>query len=273
MSRFHRRRDFCLATPVRALMLTGALTVFALVALVSMARAQEADVVQWSFAPRGIFADQRVVTAFVGLVAAPAVSAAHPGAATLEYAAPDDFLPEATPEDAPLLLMAAGVVDADGSVQLREARPCAIWTPHDDAGEAISADVAAALGVEFARVFGTLGLDITPCEVTNDPAAADILLWSAAEDAEPAASEGDSFLVFPTPAGPADPAHGGDGNNGASPPADGAGGGPAPAAAGHGPAALAEQAHPSVLDVVAVLVALLLAIAVARGSTGRRRAS
>lgn len=214
--------------------------------------------ITWAFAPRGIFADPRVITAFATLIDTDAIGEAHAGAGvTLQYATAD-VLADATPEDAPLLLMAAGVVVTEGTLALEASRPCTIWIPHGDVNEGLLRDVATALASEFAGVLGTFELAVEPCEITDDLTSADILTWGAGQEPAPA-PDGESFLASPA-------------RPGLQPGAGTGGNGPAPAPAGHGPAAFTEQPHLSAWDVIAILVALALAVGVARGTTRRTRA-
>jgi hypothetical protein len=144
----------------------------------------------WSFAPRGPFADERVVLAFALLVDTSGVTGAAGGDGSLFYAAEDvvEFINERPASESQLLLAAAGL--ADPSRDLIAARPCRFWA--DDAA------VGAALSEALVDTLTGLGIDAEPCEQTSDTEAADLLVWAFGEDAPAIQPEpdlfGDSFL-------------------------------------------------------------------------------
>lgn len=152
--------------------------------------------VLWQFAPRSVFADERVIIALVSLVDPFRAMETWEGApVALAYGAPDGIPP--ANDDQVLLLRAAGVLDADGSALVKEARTCRMWLPEQGDLPIIEA-YASGVVAELVAAFDTIGIATNPCEITTNRALADILFWQFGQDPPidfqaPAAD--DSFLV------------------------------------------------------------------------------
>jgi len=132
----------------------------------------------WQFAPRGVFVDSRVVTAFVLLLdEAQVMSAAGLSNTPLYYGDPEvrsviDAVPAG---DAPLLLAAAGVfATPDGPAQIEQARRCRIWTPQSGDSLADRQAVRDALGDGLVAAFAQIGVTIAGCEPAASAAEADV---------------------------------------------------------------------------------------------------
>lgn len=154
-----------------ALLLSGALTLSA----PSTASAQTGSPdAEWAFAAMGIFADPRVQLGLALQV--DSEDAGEAGDVTLAFLDQADI--DASAEDAGALLAAAGIVPAAGASASASSfiveRPCRVW------GETAGMELAAtALGEQFSDVWAQYGVTFPPCDVTQDPTIADILVFSA----------------------------------------------------------------------------------------------
>ena len=153
----------------------------------------------WQFANQGIMADPRVQGAFVLLLDADAVIAGAGVEGDLLYGdtGVTEFTSQVGPEEASLLLAAAGF--ADPAKDLLRTRPCRLWTPHVTEGDEERIAVAHALGHQIARVLIGLGVDAGACELVPDSGDADVFVWQFGQNLElPEGDPGfgaDSFLV------------------------------------------------------------------------------
>ncbi len=187
--------------------LIGALALTLTLAIAPRASAQE-DTAYWAFAPNMPFADTRVAEAFAAYMDFDAAGDA--AGVTLEHGI-EGVTFAAGPDDAPMLLAAAGLMPPEGGdLGLVEVRTCAVWASEDDllpAAESLGADLVAALD--------DLGLSVAACEVADDPDAADIVVWSEANDPEiDFFQEGEGgFLALDTDEAPA-PDNGDENGNG-----------------------------------------------------------
>ncbi|MPZ99715.1 MAG: hypothetical protein GEU80_10340 [Dehalococcoidia bacterium] len=136
----------------------------------------------WAFADRFPFSDERAEAAFAILVDEAAIEQQRELAPDqLTYANESVArLAEQAPEDAPLLLAAAGLAPPTGGpLLLKQARTCRVWAPD---AEALA--VGKSLSIELARVLRDLGVIASECSPASSPEEADLLVW-AAGTAEP----------------------------------------------------------------------------------------
>lgn len=152
--------------------IVGLVAVFVAASVPAIVNAQTTEA-EWAFAPRGIFADQRVILS-MQLQMATEDAEATSGIA-LAYHDPMGHLTvdQAAEADALPLLMAAGVHDGT-SAWVQPARSCRAWS---DPG---LEEVRDLLSAELARVWTDLGVTIAPCEAVTDAADADILVFATA---------------------------------------------------------------------------------------------
>jgi len=142
----------------------------------SAQEAAEGDLV-WAFAPRGIFADARVVMAFALLLDEPAVmSAAALSNTPLYYDDPEvrSVVDQVPATDATDLLAAAGIATHEGAPLIEESRRCQIWTPTTGDSLADRQAVVAALGDGLVAAFAQIGVTIEPCAPAASAAEADV---------------------------------------------------------------------------------------------------
>jgi hypothetical protein len=222
----------------------------------------------WEFTARGIFADQRVLGAMGIFVDEAGVMAAAGLEGESLYYGDEEiraWLAEVPAADAPLLLQAAGILDIDEQPMVEQVRVCRIWTPAGGPSEAEREALAAALGGEVARVWGTLGVAVEPCEAAASLDEADLVVTVVGLPTglpELPEFSSDSFLEQPSLPG-AGPGGTGGGDSGPQPGQTG----PAPAQGGNMGVFAPES---SGAQVVAVLVALLAMVVLGgRWSTGR----
>jgi hypothetical protein len=238
--------------------LAALIIALALVIAVGASRTQaQESTASWAFASQDPLFDTRIAEAFAALMDLDAAGAA--GDVTLEYGV-EGVAFAAGPDDAPLLLQAAGVMDTDGTLLLAEERPCAVWASNDDL-----APVAEALGAELVGALAELGLTASDCTVADDATAADLLVWAEGEqpeDFDPFA-EGDEGFLGAAPAEGETPDEGEDEGDGKAP------GSPDPAVGGFGVFDDSSGVIPAWILAAAVLAAVLAAARLATGRFGR----
>lgn len=152
----------------------------------------------WAFAPRGPFADDRVVLAFALLVDTSGVpdTAGVDGALRYGDEGVIEFTNEKDASEAELLFAAAGL--ANPAEDLTPVRACRFWTPTGIPEDEARIAVGAALGAAIADALRDLGLEVAPCVFTEESGDADVYLWEFGQDTHVELTEpdlfGDSFL-------------------------------------------------------------------------------
>jgi hypothetical protein len=252
-----------LAVRVTAVVLAAVVVAMAAATTSAQITSAQTSSAEWAFAPKGIFADDRVVQSMRVQMDTDAAAAA--GGVSLAYLGGAELF--TTPADALPLLWAAGILghDATTATDLNVIRACHVWSGGASDAEADAlATTAAVIGAELSRVWGALGVSFAPCEATGDAAVADLLVFPAGDP--PA---GLDFLGY-DPAGSflaSQPLPG-------AIPGGGTGGGPAGEAGGPAPAwtgslGIAPDALGGGHLAWAVLVTIAL-VGLARVLTGRR---
>lgn len=219
----------------------------------------------WQFAPRGIFADPRVVFAMAilfdearvmsaaGLAGEPLVYGDGETRAALEEIPPGDWEP---------LLLASGVLPQPGGLaDLEQARRCRVWTPATGDAQSEREAVVAAVGDELVTVLASIGVTIDPCETAASAEEADLAVSVIGLDsglADLGVTSGDAFVSLTVDLPGLQPGAG-----------TGGGDGPAPGQGGN--AGVVSASDESVAVSLAMVALATIVLFGGRWATGARR--